>query len=164
MSTTQTRSSNGHVAGGTTAQTTQTIRGWMSTPAITIPLDAQISEALALMHEHSIRRLPVVNNRGSLCGIITDGDIRGADALRPTGEDRVDIATALRHSLVIDVMTLHPIAVTPDTGLRDAALLMLDNKIGGLPVIEEEAVVGIVTESDVFEALVGYLDDDANAD
>jgi acetoin utilization protein AcuB/CBS domain-containing protein len=162
MNTTQIRPRINDDAGSETAQAAQAIRGWMSTPAITIPLDAQISEALALMHEHSIRRLPVVNDRGSLCGIITDGDIRGADVLRTTGMDIGDIASALRHSLVIDVMSLHPIAITPDTGLRDAAMLMLDNKIGGLPVIENNEVVGMVTESDLFEALVCYLDREAS--
>lgn len=137
----------------------QTIRYWMSSPAITITVDGQVSEALALMHEHAIRRLPVVTATGELCGIITDGDIRGADILHATGLDLREIASSLRRTTVYETMTEQPIAVTPTTTLRDAALLMLDNKIGGLPVVAAgNIVVGVITESDLFEALVCYLD------
>jgi CBS domain-containing protein len=137
----------------------QEIRYWMSAPPITINADAQVSEALALMHEHSIRRLPVVDADGKLVGIITDGDIRGASILRVSGMDLRDIAHSLSRTTVYEVMTDHPITVTPDTSLRDAAMLMLDNKVGGLPVVDEQQqVVGMITESDLFEALVCYLD------
>ena len=144
----------------------QEMRYWMSAPAITINLDAQVSEALALMHERSIRRLPVVTATGEICGIITDGDIRGANVLRATGMDLRDIASSLQHTTVYEVMTDEPITVTPSTGLREAALLMLDNKIGGLPVVDEHngGVVGMVTESDLFEALICYLDAGARSE
>lgn len=137
----------------------QEIRYWMRTPAITINLAAPLSEALALMREHDIRRLPVVVDTGELRGIITQGDIRGADIMRVAGLDPVDIAHALRNVKVYEVMTEDPIAVTPETGLREAALLMIENKIGGLPVIDEnKRVIGIITESDLFEALVQQLE------
>ena len=137
----------------------QTIRYWMSAPAITITSDAPITEALALMHEHSIRRLPVVTAADELCGIISDGDIRGTEILHVTGLDLLEIAGSLRRTTVFEVMTEHPITVTPTSSLREAALLMLDNKIGGLPVVEpDDTLVGIITESDMFEALVCYLD------
>ena len=137
----------------------QTIHYWMHAPAITITAEAPVSEALALMHEHSIRRLPVVTSTGHLCGIITDGDIRGADVLHATGLDLRQIASSLQRIAVGEVMSEQPIAVTPTTTLREAALLMLDNKIGGLPVVDaDNSVVGVITESDLFEALVCYLD------
>lgn len=137
----------------------QTIRYWMRTPVITISADAPVSEALALMHEHTIRRLPVATTTGRLCGIITDGDIRGAGVLNATGLDLRHIASSLRQTPVEAVMTEQPISVTPTTSLRDAALLLLDNKIGGLPVVDaDNIIVGIITESDLFEALVCYLD------
>uniref|UniRef100_UPI002ACEA3D1 CBS domain-containing protein n=1 Tax=Chloroflexus sp. TaxID=1904827 RepID=UPI002ACEA3D1 len=116
----------------------QKIRYWMRTPAITINLAAPLSEALALMREHDIRRLPVVVDTGELRGIITQGDIRGADIMRVAGLDPVDIAQALRNVKVYEVMTENPIAVTPETGLREAALLMIENKIGGLPVVDDQ--------------------------
>lgn len=93
----------------------QEIRFWMRTPAITINLAAPLSDALALMREHDIRRLPVVVDTGELRGIITQGDIRGADIMRVAGLDPVDIAQALRNVKVYEVMTENPIAVTPET-------------------------------------------------
>jgi acetoin utilization protein AcuB/CBS domain-containing protein len=137
----------------------QEIRYWMSTPAVTVNLAAPVSEALALMREHDVRRLPVVLDTGELRGIITQGDIRGADLLRNAGMDLFDIANALRHVKVYEVMHPDPISVRVDSGLREAALLMIENKIGGLPVTDEQnSVVGIITESDLFEALVQQLE------
>jgi CBS domain-containing protein len=137
----------------------QEIRFWMRAPAVTINIAAPISEALALMREHDVRRLPATLGTGELRGIITQGDIRGADILRVAGFDPVDLADALRRVKVADAMSQDPLTVTPETGLREAALLMIENKIGGLPVVDDEnSVVGIITESDLFEALLQQLD------
>ncbi|HEU4328573.1 MAG TPA: CBS domain-containing protein [Roseiflexaceae bacterium] len=137
----------------------QQIRFWMRAPAITINIAAPVSEALGLMHEHDVRRLPAVIDTGELRGIITQGDIRGAEVLRAAGVDLGEIATSLRRIKVYEAMTDDPITVTPQTGLREAAMLMLEHKIGGLPVVDEaNTVVGIITESDLFEALVQQLD------
>jgi acetoin utilization protein AcuB/CBS domain-containing protein len=137
----------------------QEIRYWMRAPAITVNIAAPVSEALALMREHDVRRLPVVVDTGDLRGMITQGDIRGADLLRMAGLDPIDIVDALRRVKVFEVMSVRPIAVTLETGLREAALLMIENKIGGLPVVDDEnTVVGIITESDLFEILVQQLD------
>lgn len=141
----------------------QEIRYWMSAPAVTVNLAEPVSEALALMREYDVRRLPVVVDTGELRGIITQGDIRGADVLNAAGMDPVDIADALRHVKVYEVMTPHPLTVTAETGLREAAMLMIENKIGGLPVVDDEDfVVGMITESDLFEALVYLLDRSAS--
>lgn len=138
----------------------QEIRFWMRAPAITVNLAAPVSEALTLMREHNVRRLPVVIDTGELRGIITQGDIRGADVLRVAGMDPFDIADALRRVKVYEVMTENPITVSPETGLREAAMLMIENKIGGLPVVDEHNnVVGIITESDLFESLVSALEE-----
>lgn len=134
----------------------------MRAPAITINLAAPLSEALALMREHDVRRLPVVLDTGELRGMITQGDIRGADVLRAAGLDPLDVADALRRVKVYDVMCEQPLTITAGTSLREAALLMIENKIGGLPVIDlENNVIGIITESDLFEALVQQLDQTA---
>jgi acetoin utilization protein AcuB/CBS domain-containing protein len=120
---------------------------------------APVSEALTLMRVHNVRRLPVVFDTGELRGMITQGDIRGADLLRVAGMDPFDIADALRRVKVYEVMTEDAITITPETGLREAAELMIENKIGGLPVVDEHGmVVGIITESDLFEALVQQLE------
>jgi acetoin utilization protein AcuB/CBS domain-containing protein len=106
----------------------QEIRFWMRAPAITVNLAEAVSEALTRMREHNVRRLPVVLDTGELRGMITQGDIRGADLLRIAGMDPLDIADALRRVKVYEV------------------------------VDEHNTVVGIVTESDLFEALVQQLE------
>ena len=137
----------------------QEIRFWMRAPAITINLAASVSEALVLMRDHDVRRLPVVIDTGELHGIITHGDIRGADVLRAGGFDLLEIGEVLRRIKVYEVMSQPAITVTPATGLREAAQLMIENKIGGLPVVDaDNRVVGIITESDLFEALMQQLD------
>jgi acetoin utilization protein AcuB/CBS domain-containing protein len=136
----------------------QEIRYFMRAPAVTINLAAPLSEALALMREHDVRRLPVVVDTGELRGMITQGDIRGADVMRVAGLEPMDIAHALQSVKVYEVMTEEPLAISADTGLREAALLMIENKIGGIPVVDDEnCVIGIITESDLFEALVQQL-------
>ncbi|NTW03651.1 MAG: CBS domain-containing protein [Oscillochloris sp.] len=137
----------------------QEVRYWMRVPPVTINLASPVSDALALMREHDVRRLPVVVDTGELRGMITQGDIRGADIMRVAGLDPLDIAQALRRVKVYEVMTHDPLAITPETGLREAAMLMIENKIGGLPVVDEQnRVIGIITESDLFETLVLQLD------
>jgi CBS domain-containing protein len=140
----------------------QEIRYWMRTPVVTVNMAAPLSEALALMHEHDVRRLPVVIDNGELRGMLTQGDVRGADVFRAGGVDPLAIADVLRQVKVYQIMTGDPITITPGTGLREAAMLMIENKIGGLPVVDQDLnVVGIVTESDLFEVLVQQLDQQA---
>jgi CBS domain-containing protein len=128
---------------------------WMHTPAITLNLNAPVSEALALMREHDLQHLPIVLDTGELCGMITQGDIRGAEMLQVAGLDRLEIADALKRLTVYEVIGERLIAATPATSLREAALLMLEHKIGGLPVVDSSGdVVGIITESDILRAFV----------
>lgn len=149
------------VALPTQAPATQTIQPWMHQPVITIQVNAPLSEAVALMHDHTVRRLPVVNGDGKLCGMITTGDVRRADILRSTGADLLAITATLRRASVQDVMTERPLVINPDTTLCEAARLMRDYKIGGLPIVDDaEGVVGIITESDLFDALIAYLECD----
>jgi len=100
----------------------QAIRYWMRAPAITVIYDTPLSDALALMHAHDVRRLPVVLDTGELCGMITQGDIRGADVLRLAGLDSLAVADALRRVKVYEVISERPLSVTPETGLCEAAM------------------------------------------
>jgi acetoin utilization protein AcuB/CBS domain-containing protein len=137
----------------------QEIRFWMRAPAMTINLAEDLGTALACMREQGIRRLPVVVDTGELCGIITLGDIRGAELLCLDGLDPADVAKSLRRIKVYEIMTKNPIAVMPETSLRETANLMIEHKIGGLPVVDEQDfVIGIITSSDLFEALIHQLD------
>jgi CBS domain-containing protein len=105
-----------------------------------------LAEARALLDQHRIRHLPVLE-KGKLLGIITDRDIRSAAA-----------ASSLDRVKVGDAMTKKVITVTPETHIQQAAKLLLANRIGGLPVLQEGALQGIITETDLLNALVEIMD------
>lgn len=119
------------------------VRARMSRPAVTIRQDATLYEALALMQEKRLRRLPVLDASGALAGIIVERDLLLA-ATR----------FANSHVELADIMTHNVITATPDMTLKQVANMMLELKIGGLPVVENGELVGIVTESDIFKRFV----------
>jgi CBS domain-containing protein len=129
------------------------VREWMSTRVITISPDQTLPEAHEIMKKRKIRRLPVVEN-GELAGIITLGDLREAGPSDASSLSIFELNYLLAKLKVSEIMTSDPLTVTPQTGLTEAAKLMLHHKIGGLPVIEGKTVVGIITESDIFRAYV----------
>jgi acetoin utilization protein AcuB len=105
------------------------------------------------MQDNDIRRLPVVEH-GRVVGIVTWGDIREASASDATSLTVFELAYLLKKLLVGKIMTPRPITVTPTTTISRAAQLMMEHKIGGLPVVENGKLVGILTESDIFRMLV----------
>jgi CBS domain-containing protein len=125
------------------------VRDWMSAPAIVAPTTMEAPAALALMEERKIRRLPLVEER-RLVGMVTRGDLLQALGLYPTMWRRLDLKLS-------DVMKTNPVAVSPDATLGDVAHLMLDRKIGGIPVVKDGEPVGMITESDIFRALCKIL-------
>ena len=130
------------------------VRDWMTKNVITTGRNTSISSAHQVMRENNIRRLPVVEN-GKLVGLISIGDVREA---KPSDATTLSIweLNYLWAQLVVDkVMTLNVYTVTPDTSVVDAAELMLEHKISGLPVLDaDDKLVGILTESDIFRMLV----------
>jgi CBS domain-containing protein len=137
--------------------TTMTVRDWMTPNPITVDPQTPINEAYSIMKKNRIRRLPVVD-REKLVGIVTIGDIREASPSDATSLSIWEQNYLLSKLTVGNIMTKNPITVTPDTTIRDAAALMLEHKIGGLPVVEGGKVVGIITESDIFRLLVKVMD------
>jgi acetoin utilization protein AcuB len=128
----------------------------MRSPVVTIEPGATIRQAVASMTRNKLRHLPVVE-AGRLVGIVTDRDLRQAVFApivqeRPgVGDDAVDVIP------VREVMTWAVVTVRPTTDLRDAARLMHEQKIGALPVTDDERLVGILTESDVLVVLEELL-------
>src|SRR5689334_24027861 len=120
------------------------VRDWMSAPAIVAPASMEAPEALALMEERRIRRLPVVDDR-RLVGIVTHRDLLQSLGLYPTMWRRLDLKLS-------DVMKTNPTVISPEETVDEVARLMLERKIGGIPVVEIGAPVGIITESDIFRA------------
>lgn len=130
------------------------VKEWMTTPVISVEADTPVADAYNIMMERSIRRLPVVQN-GKLVGIVTLGDLREARPSSATSLSIYELNYLLSKLTVDKVMTHNPFTMTPETPIQIAAKMMMDRKVGGLPVVDEEGnLVGIITESDIFGMLV----------
>jgi acetoin utilization protein AcuB len=132
---------------------TRLVRNWMTPEPITVPSTTTLPEAHDLMRKHNIRRLLVVDD-GELMGIVTLGDIRGAEPSEATSLGTFETHYLLSRLALDKIMTRNVIAVSPDDPVGKAARLMYENKIAGLPVVDEGKVVGVITESDVFRMVV----------
>ncbi len=128
----------------------------MSHPVITIPPDMPIIDALNLMKREHIRRTPVVKD-GKLVGIVSDKDLLNASPSPATTLSIWEINYHLSKITVEEIMTKEVITVTEDTPIEQAARIMADNKIGGLPVMRGDKVVGIITETDLFKLFLELL-------
>ena len=128
------------------------VKLWMKTDVITLAPDQTLAEAEALMQQNRIRRLPVVAGP-SLIGILTREDIQ--KAISAGGDESSRLIAA--QGKVAAHMTRNPISADPMDPLEDIALAMRRNKIGGIPIIEDKTLVGIITESDIFRALTEIL-------
>lgn len=132
------------------------VRHWMTRDPVNIDPKTTLPEAHKLMCELRIRRLPVVQ-RGRLVGIVTLGDLRQAEPSETDLLRKFEMKDLLAKQTVEKIMTWEPVTVLPEMTLRQAARLMLTYKIAGLPVIENDQLVGIITESDIFRAMVQRL-------
>ena len=133
------------------------VRERMSREPVTITSDVSVTDALRLMHERKIRRLPVLDSHGKLVGIVSDQDLLYASPSPVSSLSVWEMNYLLARLKVEEVMTRKVITVTEDTPLEEAARIMADNKIGGLPVMREDKLVGIVTETDLFKAFLELL-------
>jgi CBS domain-containing protein len=135
-----------------------TVKEWMTQPVTTIGTDAPVRQAAELMKTRQIRHLPVVENDG-LIGIVTDRDLRQM-IFDPMIHERLgDVVEALGGLTVRDIMTWAVITVRPESGIRQAARLMREQKFGALPVVEAGRVVGMLTERDLLRALETLIRD-----
>ncbi len=125
----------------------------MKREPITISPETGIIEASRLLRQYKIRHLPVVKG-GRLVGILTDRDLKRASPSPATSLSVYEVNYLLDRLEAKEVMTKQVVTVTPKTTIEEAAELLLAHKIGGLPVVEGDTLVGIVTETDVLEALV----------
>lgn len=132
------------------------VRDWMAPHPITIEPKTTVPHAHKLMKEFSIRRLPVVE-RERLMGIVTLGDLRAAEPSDSNLLSKYELRDLLAKQTVDEIMTWEPITANPDMPIQQAARLMMMHRIAGLPVVENDQLVGIITESDIFRALVDQL-------
>lgn len=124
---------------------------WMTRNPYTVSPWASLLDAYRLMSSYEIRRLPVVDD-GRLVGILTIDDVRSAV---PIGQYQLSEQNRrMAEKSVEEVMTSHPITINKHASVAEAAEILFDNKIGGLPVIEGGQLVGIITESDLFRLVM----------
>lgn len=132
------------------------VRDRMSKEVVFINSTTTILEAEKIMKEKEIRRLPVVD-RDKLVGIVTYNDLLEAEPSKATTLSRFELTYLLSKMNVSEIMEKKVITIKPDIPIEEAALIMKKNKVGGLPVVEETRVIGMITESDIFDVLVETL-------
>ena len=129
------------------------VKDWMVTPVITIEASSPISAAHHLMKNNSIRRVPVIKD-DKLVGIVTIGDVREASPSDATTLSIWELNYLWAQLTAEKIMTHNVLTTTPDTSILDAAEMMLEEKVSGLPVVDGDKLVGMLTESDVFRMLI----------
>ena len=132
------------------------VKGRMSKPVITVEPSRRIMDAMAVMKQHKIRRMPVIDD-GKLVGIVSDKDLLDAGPSDATSLSVWEINYLLSKLRVEEVMTRHVLTVQEDTPIEEAARIMADKKVGGLPVMRGDELIGIITETDLFKNLLELL-------
>jgi acetoin utilization protein AcuB len=128
----------------------------MSHPIISIAPDMPVHDALNMFKRERIRRAPVVKE-GKLAGIVSDKDLLNASPSPASSLSVWEMNYLLSKITVSEVMTKKVITVAEDTPIEEAARIMADNKIGGLPVMRDNHVVGIITETDLFKIFLELM-------
>ncbi len=131
------------------------VKNWMAKDVVTIDPDAKLQEAIELMHNNSIRHLPVVEN-SKMVGLVTESNLR-----------QYLVSEIVDDLLLRDVMIMNPITIDQNASIDLAAKLIYNYKIGGLPVLDKRKLVGILTISDILHAFIelfGLLQESSRID
>lgn len=129
---------------------------FMTTQVFTVSPEESIADTMALMREKKISRMPVVE-KGKLVGFVTDGDLREVSPSPATTLSVFELNYLIAKTPIREVGVKKVVTCDPDTTIEVAALLMKDHKIGGLPVVKEGKVVGIITGSDILDAFLDVM-------
>lgn len=131
------------------------IETWMTKDVVTVTPETSMMKASKILKEKGVSRLPVVDEKGVLVGIVSDRDIKDASPSKATTLDMHELYYLLSEIKVKDIMTKKVVTLKTGETVDSAAAAMLEHKIGGMPVVDENnKVVGIVTDSDIFKVLV----------
>ncbi len=133
------------------------VRDWMTKDPIVVSPKTSVEEAIRLMRKNRLRHLPVVKKKDRLVGIVTQTDLLQASPSPATSLSVWEINFLLAKMQVRDAMTRKVIVVEEDCPLEEAALVMAEHKIGCLPVVRQDRLVGIITETDLFNIFVEQL-------
>lgn len=129
----------------------------MTPDPVTVTPQTPFDQALRLMRERRVRRFPVVDAQRHVIGIVSEKDLLNVAPSPATTLTQFEMQTLLARLTIGEVMRRTVIVVGPATPLEEAARIMADNKIGGLPVVEAQRLVGIITETDIFRTMIDML-------
>jgi acetoin utilization protein AcuB len=129
------------------------VSDWMTRKVIILYPEDYLADAIAMMREHRIRHLPVMKN-DKLRGVLSDRDIKEFSPSKATTLDIYELHYLLAKTKVQEVMKTKVVTTAPDTAVEEAAMIMLDRSIGCLPVMEQGRLIGIISDKDIFRALV----------
>jgi len=129
------------------------VSDWMTKKIFSIEPDDFLSDAIYLMRERGVKHVPVVVG-GKLKGIISDRDIKEYSPSKATSLDIYELHYLLAKTRIKEIAKTKVITTTPHTPVEEAAMVMLDNKIGCLPVLHDGMLVGIISDKDIYRALV----------
>ena len=131
------------------------IENWMTKDVVSGTPEMSMMKASKIMKEKGVGRLPVVNEAGVLVGLVSDRDIKEASPSKATTLDMHELYYLLSEVKLKDIMTKKVMTIKKGETVERAAQLMLENNIGGMPVVDEgNKVIGMVTDSDIFKVLV----------
>jgi len=133
------------------------VKDRMRHPVITTYPETTLPEALDIMNREHIRRLPIVDKRGHVIGIVSENDLLKASPSEATTLSVWEARELTRKIKLDDIMTRDVITVADDTPLEEAARIMADTQISGLPVMHEGKLVGMITETDLFKTFLELL-------
>lgn len=130
------------------------VKNWMSRNVITIDAEQSMQQAIYLLKDNHINLLPVMES-GQLAGIISDRDLKKASPSDASTLDVHEMLYLIARIKIKDIMTRNPHTVTQDFTVEEAASILLENRISGLPVLDEKRrLIGIITRSDIFRLLI----------
>ena len=130
------------------------VRDRMSKHPLTVGMNQTVSETHKYMQEQKVRHLPVIDKSGVMIGLVTEDDLLKAEPSSATSLSVWEIHSLLNKITTRDVMTRDVITTSEDTPIEEAAQQMLEHKIGCLPVMRDDRLVGIITESDIFRTFM----------
>lgn len=131
------------------------VQEWMTKEVIAITVDTSMMKASRLMKDKKLRRLPVIDEAGRVVGIVSDRDIKEASPSKATTLDMHELYYLLSELKIKDIMTKTPVCAKETDSVEGVALIMMERGFGGMPVVaDDNKLVGIITESDIFRVLV----------
>ncbi|MBW1707120.1 MAG: CBS domain-containing protein, partial [Deltaproteobacteria bacterium] len=129
------------------------VMNWMSKTVITVDVNDSMQGAMKLLKENDINMLPVME-KGKLVGVLTDRDVKRSSASDATTLEIHELLFLISKIKVKDIMTKDPVTVPSDFTIEETAEVLLEKNISGVPVVDKKKVVGAITQTDIFRAMI----------